>query len=264
MQSCIVQAIEVVPGINGIEPPWLIMEWIPLDLRSLTLADDEIPILLQQVGSGLAFMHANSVTHRDLKPENILVYQHAGSFSAKIADVGLSKYNVRGKMQSYAGSTAYMAPEFWEPERAYTSAIDVWSFGVVALELLTAWEDLLEQTNATVQLNRSWNQNWVRNIVIPRVDLASEAFKPLLRNLLCEAPEDRWTASECDEWLQEHRSDVGSSQAECRDWREPLFDEEQRRRRSAHPTLSATRAEREQPFPRGGMPVNTTRDSSGV
>ncbi|KAM4057679.1 kinase [Hirsutella rhossiliensis] len=199
---------------------WLIMEWMPLDLRSVSLNVDDIPIILQQVGSGLAFMHANSFTHRDMKPENILVYQHVGGFSAKIADVGLSKYNVRGKMLGYAGSIVYMAPEFWESERGYTSAVDMWSFGIIALELLTAWESMLEGTNATMQPSKSWNQDWIRISVMPRVGLAPAACKPLLRNLLCEAPEERWTAPMCDNWLQKHALDVNNSQVDDYGYRE--------------------------------------------
>ncbi|PNY27177.1 Protein kinase-like domain protein [Tolypocladium capitatum] len=247
----IVQAIEILPGRNEIEPPWLIMEWVPLDLDSMSLNDHEILVLLRQVSSGLAFMHASGFAHRDLKPENILIHEHTGGFSAKIADVGMSKYNIRGKMQTYAGSIAYMAPEFWESELAYTNAVDMWSFGIIAVKLLTGWESISDGLDEVMQPSRTWHQNWIRNSIIPRLDLTPAGFEPLLRRLLSEAPGERLTASVCEEWLRTNAQELISIQVGDRCVL--LAGEERRHVRSIHPTLSTTRADNN-PSPRSTIP----------
>jgi serine/threonine protein kinase len=92
--------------------------------------------------------------------------------TVKLADFGTTKHGLSGKMQTYAGTSVYMAPEFWEQELAYTNAIDMWSFGVIAMKLLTDWEtnsDAWDPRFPPVRLNiqsgfarissRAWNSH---------------------------------------------------------------------------------------------------------
>ena len=187
------------------------MEWIPDDLGSTTLDDHDVPTLLTHVSDGLAFMHANGFTHRDLKPENILIQLSRRKLtSAKIADFGTTKCDISGKMQTYAGSSVYMAPEFWEQELAYTNAVDMWSFGVIAVELLTGWEPSLDGWDSRFPPTRTQYQKWIHEVLRPRVAIALETFRPLLRGLLCENPEDRWTAIDCEQWMRmNEQADIG-------------------------------------------------------
>ncbi|KAL7783596.1 kinase-like domain-containing protein [Trichoderma ceciliae] len=227
----IVQAIEVLVGRHEAEPPWLIMEWIPLDLRAVSLEDDDIPELLHQVSSGLLFMHDSGFAHRDLKPENILILENKQGLFAKIADVGLSKYSTHGQMQTFAGSLVYMAPEIWSVA-SYTNAVDMWSLGIIAVELWTRW-DLLSGESKRMQLDKSEQQIWIRNSVKPRIDLAPVAFRPVLHGLLSESTRERWEARRCEEWLRANtQAHVSMRQATH------MIEEDIRRARSSHFALS--------------------------
>ena len=190
-------------GAHNREPPWLIMEWIEKDLASVNLTDHEIKKLLLHVSKGLAYAHAKGFTHRDLKQENILVQLDKGSLvTAKIADFGTTKYDLSGKMETYVGSSVYMAPEFWKQELAYTNAVDMWSFGVMAVELLNRREARLEGWDPRFPPSKTSHQDWIRGTLLKRAAGAPEAFEPLLRRLLSETPKDRLTAKDCENWLQ--------------------------------------------------------------
>lgn len=228
------EAIEVVAGRDETEPPWLIMEWMPHDLHSVFLEDNEISLLLSQVNSALVFIHSNGFAHRDLKPENILIQHNREGFVAKVADVGLSKYSSHGRMQTLAGSIAYMAPEIWESDSHYTNAVDMWSLGIIAVELWNPWNSSSGSLVRDMQPNRSWHQSWIQSFIKPHIDLTPPVFRPLLRGLLLESPGERWIATQCEQWLQTYVA-IGTSVH--------MAGEENRHVRSSHPTLSTIRAD---------------------
>ena len=74
------------------------------------------------------------VVHRDIKPENVLLLD--GRWC--LADFGIARYAEAATASDtfkYCMTAAYAAPEQWRGEHA-TSATDVYTFGVVAHELL--------------------------------------------------------------------------------------------------------------------------------
>ncbi|KAF4359863.1 putative receptor protein kinase ZmPK1 [Cannabis sativa] len=91
---------------------------------------------------GLAYLHEEClewVLHCDVKPHNILL---GSSYEPKVADFGLSKLlnrNEHGGNSSFSrirGTRGYMAPE-WVYNLPITSKVDVYSYGIVLLEMVT-------------------------------------------------------------------------------------------------------------------------------
>ncbi|KAI9106591.1 hypothetical protein K1719_022119 [Acacia pycnantha] len=88
---------------------------------------------------GLAYLHGGceqKIIHCDIKPENILLHDH---FQAKISDFGLSKLlspEQSGLFTTMRGTRGYLAPE-WLTNSAITEKTDVYSFGMVLLELVS-------------------------------------------------------------------------------------------------------------------------------
>ncbi|AIN98341.1 protein kinase, putative [Leishmania panamensis] len=96
-----------------------------------------VKVVLFQLARALAFMHARHVCHRDLKPGNVLVDPHTGR--VQLCDFGSAKQIMQPaeeKNVSYICSRYYRAPELLFGALHYGCAVDMWSFGCIAAELL--------------------------------------------------------------------------------------------------------------------------------
>eukprot|EP01065_Artemidia_motanka_P021134 TRINITY_DN2521_c0_g4_i1.p1 TRINITY_DN2521_c0_g4~~TRINITY_DN2521_c0_g4_i1.p1 ORF type:complete len:1906 (+),score=286.38 TRINITY_DN2521_c0_g4_i1:193-5718(+) len=93
--------------------------------------------------AGLRFLHHEGIVHRDLKPHNVLVSTEG---HCKLADFGTSQEVswLRGLgEEDIAGTPQYMAPEACPGREGSGTAGDVWSFGIMMIQLLTGklpWE----------------------------------------------------------------------------------------------------------------------------
>ncbi|KAI5570910.1 hypothetical protein BDE02_11G059100 [Populus trichocarpa] len=91
------------------------------------------------IAKGLAFLHEESrlkIVHRDIKVTNVLLDK---DLNPKISDFGLAKLDEREKTfisTRVAGTVGYMAPEYALWGRL-TYKADVYSFGIVALEIVS-------------------------------------------------------------------------------------------------------------------------------
>lgn len=117
--------------------------------------------IMRQVLEGVAALHARGITHRDIKPSNILVAVEATNASAaplvKLADFGsaVDAFTLRHLYAHGGPSQAEETREYQPPEvlfhdlgppydYAHPQAYDLWSVGVVFLELLLGSPDVFE------------------------------------------------------------------------------------------------------------------------
>jgi Ras-related protein Rab-6A len=92
-----------------------------------------VSIILTGLVIGMKFIHSHGVIHRDLKPGNIVIDEHGWP---QIGDLGSSRLaSLDITLTRDVGTPLYTAPEMYD-ECEYTSAIDVYSFSLIAYELL--------------------------------------------------------------------------------------------------------------------------------
>nr|GEU89925.1 putative receptor protein kinase ZmPK1 [Tanacetum cinerariifolium] len=117
---------------------------------------------------GLAYLHEEClewVLHCDVKPHNILL---DSNYNPKVADFGLCKVLDRHCTDEWnfsmmRGTRGYMAPE-WAFNLPITSKVDVFSYGVVILEMITG-RSALYQTSGESCKSGLGLVNWVRDSI---------------------------------------------------------------------------------------------------
>jgi len=90
------------------------------------------------IARGIMYLHeecSTQIIHCDIKPQNILLDD---SFTAKISDFGLAKLLMSHQtwtLTGIRGTKGYVAPE-WFRNTPVTVKVDVYSFGVMLLEII--------------------------------------------------------------------------------------------------------------------------------
>lgn len=89
----------------------------------------------RQILKGLFYLHSHDppVIHRDLKCDNIFVNGNQGE--VKIGDLGLAAILRKSHAAHCVGTPEFMAPEVYEEE--YNELVDIYSFGMCILEMVT-------------------------------------------------------------------------------------------------------------------------------
>ncbi|KAL9678109.1 hypothetical protein QQ045_015948 [Rhodiola kirilowii] len=164
------------------------------------------------VARGVEYLHGlarESFIHRDLKSSNILL---GDDFRAKVSDFGLVKLAPglgKSIATRLAGTFGYLAPEYAVMGRITTKS-DVFSFGVVLIELLTGLRALDENRPEDIRYLAQWfsqiksNKEKLMEAVDKTLDLQSDDATTV-ENISIVAE----LAGHCTERDPRHRPDMG-------------------------------------------------------
>ncbi|KAK8717387.1 hypothetical protein V6N13_044658 [Hibiscus sabdariffa] len=121
---------------------------------------------------GLMYLHTyggRSVIHRDVKSSNILLDD---SMCAKVADFGFSKYAPQegdsNASLEVRGTAGYMDPEYYSTQQLSAKS-DVFSFGVVLLEIISGREPLNIQRPRNEWSLVEWAKPFIRESKIDEI-----------------------------------------------------------------------------------------------
>lgn len=145
---CIIQYLGTTEDIEtGL--PVLLMELMDENLtqfleRTLSM-NEEVPYhtvvnLCHDVLMALAFLHSNGILHRDLSSNNILMVAEA---KAKVTDFGMAKLidfnHSHVPLTQCPGTLVYMPPEALRTPPTYNAKLDIFSLGVVIIQMITCY-----------------------------------------------------------------------------------------------------------------------------
>jgi serine/threonine protein kinase len=119
------------------------------DVRARAWGSRKLAMALD-IAEALAYLHSRQpkpILHRDLKSRNVLL---DSAYTAKVADFGVSRYGIPHSMEGEEddddpadqfamtrsiGTNRWIAPEVLSGDARYSTAVDMYSFGVILSEL---------------------------------------------------------------------------------------------------------------------------------
>lgn len=150
------------------------------------------------IARGLAFLHTAAMVHGDIKPQDVLF---DADFEAHLSDFGLNKLTVATPAEpstsTSVGTLGYISPEAAVTGET-TKESDVYSFGIVLLELLTGKRPVMftQDEDIVKWVKRQLQRGQISELLEPgllELDPESSEWEEFLLGikvaLLCTAPD---------------------------------------------------------------------------
>ncbi|KAJ7969154.1 Receptor-like kinase [Quillaja saponaria] len=118
------------------------------------------------IARGLGYLHQwcnTRILHLDIKPQNILLDEN---LIPKIADFGLAKFSpsteIITSMTRARGTIGYVAPEMWNRNFGISNKSDVYSYGMMILEMVGGRKNLNAEASQSSEI---YFPQWVYNLL---------------------------------------------------------------------------------------------------
>jgi serine/threonine protein kinase len=189
---CTVYEVEEAEGKTYIAMAYVEGQSLKKRLVSGPFSVEETLDIAIQVADGLREAHKQGVVHRDIKIANIMLDKRD---QAKVMDFGLAKVGWEEQVTkdgTAMGTVAYMSPEQIEGEEV-DYRTDIWSFGVVLYQMLTAelpFKGDYEQSVMHSIINREPVPLSTKRADIPR------GLENVILTALAKNPADRYQSFE--------------------------------------------------------------------
>ena len=150
-------------GVTLESHPVILMELMDINLRSAyereNIKGHQVLGIFSDIASALHFLHTrpNPVIHRDVSSANVLLKtQHNREWLAKLGDLGTAKIQQHITTPG-PGALAYAAPEVADP-KSHSTKMDVYSYGVLVVEILTKTLPFQNLSTLKVQIQQQFPQ----------------------------------------------------------------------------------------------------------
>ncbi|XP_068446539.1 protein-tyrosine kinase 2-beta-like [Clinocottus analis] len=179
-------------GVIEVDPVWIVMELLDhgelgsyLLQQQYTLTTATLSLYCLQICKALAYLEGLNMVHRDIAVRNVLV---ASPDCVKLGDFGLSRYV--DEQEYYKASVSRLPIKWMAPEsinfRRFTTASDVWMFGVCAWEIFS----MAQQPFFWLENGQVINQ-LESGVRLPKPQLCSPAIYSLLSRCWSYEPHAR-------------------------------------------------------------------------